>query len=111
MSLELLKRGHIGDQRKYCHNSNCCVGAITHLRASNRIQGQLAINALIQSVEFWDAQTKIESLSAMLNDPVSRGHFVSRCLRSCHKRSSQCGERLDSSAASSRISATWFAMA
>ncbi len=43
---------------------------LRHLRASNQIQGQLTINALIQSGEFWDAQMKIEGLSAMLNDPV-----------------------------------------
>ena len=43
---------------------------LRHLRASNQIQGQLAINALIQSDEFWDAQMKIEGLSAMLNDPT-----------------------------------------
>jgi len=51
---------------------------LRHLRASNQIQGQLAINALIQSDQFWDAQMKIEGLSAMLNDPTFAWAFRQR---------------------------------
>lgn len=58
--------------------ATCLIVAITalaaliqlrHLRASNQIQGQLAINALIQSEEFRLAQSKIYHLREMLDDP------------------------------------------
>jgi hypothetical protein len=42
---------------------------LRHLRASNQITGQLAINALIQSEEFVRAQMIIQGLPAMINDP------------------------------------------
>lgn len=43
---------------------------LRHLRASNQIQGQLAINALIQSDEFRRAQMTLRGLSDMLHDPA-----------------------------------------
>lgn len=42
---------------------------LRHLRASNQIQGQLAINALIQSDEFRMAKMTIEGLPGMIGDP------------------------------------------
>lgn len=43
---------------------------LRHLRASNQIQGQLAINALIQSDEFRRAQITLSGLADMLADPT-----------------------------------------
>jgi len=42
---------------------------LRHLRASNQIQGQLAINALIQGDEFRAARITIRTLSRMMEDP------------------------------------------
>lgn len=48
---------------------------LRHLRASNQIQGQLAINALIQSEEFRHAQATLRGLADMLNDPAYASAF------------------------------------
>ncbi|MBC5825005.1 MAG: hypothetical protein GIW99_09765 [Candidatus Eremiobacteraeota bacterium] len=42
---------------------------LRHLRASNQIEGQLAINALIQSDEFTDAMITLQGMRAMITDP------------------------------------------
>ena len=43
---------------------------LRHLRASNQIEGQLAINALIQSEEFRSAQVRLSALARTLDDPA-----------------------------------------
>ena len=42
---------------------------LRHLRANNQIQGQLAINAFIQSDDFKTAEATLQGLSKMLDDP------------------------------------------
>jgi len=71
MSLELLNT--------FATLATCVIVAATaiaaliqlrHLRASNQIQGQLAINALIQSQQFRQAQMTLQGLADMLTDPT-----------------------------------------
>jgi hypothetical protein len=42
---------------------------LRHMRASNQIEGQLAINSLIQSEQFGNALIKLQDLKKMLDDP------------------------------------------
>jgi len=51
---------------------------LRHLRASNQIHGQLAINALIQSEEFRRAQMAIQDLPDMISDPKLAWAFRAR---------------------------------
>ena len=76
MSLELLNT--------FATLATCVIVAATaiaaliqlrHLRASNQIQGQLAINALIQSQEFWEARITLQGLADMLSDPTQARAF------------------------------------
>lgn len=48
---------------------------LRHLRASNQIEGQLAINALIQSDELRDAMMMLLGLPAMIADPARAWAF------------------------------------
>ncbi|MFN2528895.1 MAG: hypothetical protein ABR584_09300 [Candidatus Baltobacteraceae bacterium] len=43
---------------------------LRHLRASNQIEAQMAINSLIQSADFNEAIMRLRDLSAMVEDPA-----------------------------------------
>lgn len=49
---------------------------LRHLRANNQIQGQLAINALIQSDEFRTAEITLQGLAKMIDDPKYVRYFL-----------------------------------